>query len=187
MKDTTGRVTDRRFPMAGPACAARAARCAGASGELTVRVDSGFWSNDTITAVNRLDVRYTMAVRCATKGVADAIAVIPETAWRDIDYTCDGQAQVADCAYTTGKGRNAVTRRLVVRRTRLTGRPQQRLWPDWRHHAVLTDLDGTVRRCRQVPPSPRRGRARDPQPKEGAGLEHGPSGNFHANSAWLPA
>src|SRR4051812_18102185 len=100
-------------------------RRAGAAGTLTVRVDSGFWSNDTITALNRLDVRYTMAVRCGTKGIADAISAIDETAWRDIDYTPDGQAQVADCAYTTGTGRRRVTRRLVVRRTRLTGSAQQ--------------------------------------------------------------
>ena len=80
-------------------------RRAGATGPLTVRVDSGFWSNDTIVALNRLNVRYTMAVRCGTKGIADAIATIPETAWEDIDYTPDGQAQVADCAYTTGNGK----------------------------------------------------------------------------------
>ena len=60
------------------------------TGELTVRVDSGFWSNDTIATLNRLDVRYTMAVRCGTKGIADAIAAIDETAWVDIDYTPDG-------------------------------------------------------------------------------------------------
>ncbi|MEI7548103.1 MAG: IS1380 family transposase, partial [Actinomycetota bacterium] len=90
-------------------------RRADASGQLTVRVDSGFWSNDTIAALNRLDGRYTMAVRCGTKGIADAIATIPETAWVEIDYTPDGQAQVADCAYTTGRGTHAVTRRLVVR------------------------------------------------------------------------
>jgi hypothetical protein len=160
-------------------------RRAGASGELTVRVDSGFWSNDTITALNRLDVRYTMAVRCATKGIADAIAAIPETAWTEIDYTPDGQAQVADCAYTTGTGRNAVTRRLVVRRARLTGRAQQRLWPDWRHHAFLTDLNGNAvdvdrfHRHHAVVELAIR------DLKEGAGLEHVPSGNFHANSAWL--
>ncbi len=36
-------------------------RRGGASCELTVHVDSGFWSNDTITALNRLNVRHTMA------------------------------------------------------------------------------------------------------------------------------
>jgi hypothetical protein len=160
-------------------------RRAGATGPLTVRVDSGFWSNETIVALNRLDVRYTMAVRCGTKGIADAISAIDETAWEDIDYTPDGQAQVADCRYTTGTGNQKVTRRLVVRRTRLTGRAQQRLWPDWRHHAFLTDLDGTTvdvdkfHRHHAVVELAIR------DLKQGAGLEHVPSGNFHANSVWL--
>lgn len=160
-------------------------RRAGAAGELTVRVDSGFWSNDTIAELARLDVRYTMAVRCGTKAIAAAIAKIPETAWQDIDYTADGEAQVAECDYTTGQGQRAVTRRLVVRRTRLTGRAQQQLWPDWRHHGFLTDLDGAAvdvdrfHRHHAVVELAIR------DLKEGAGLEHVPSGNFHANSAWL--
>ena len=29
-----------------------------------------------------------------------------------------------------------------MRRTRLTDRRQLKLWPDWRHFAFLTDLDG---------------------------------------------
>jgi hypothetical protein len=160
-------------------------RRAGAAGELTVRVDSGFWSNDTIVALNRLNVRYTMAVRCATKGIADAIAAIPETAWVEIDYTPDGQAQVADCAYITGKGKHQVTRRLVVRRTRLTGRAQQRLWPDWRHHAFLTDLDAMVVEVDRFHRHHAVVELAIRDLKEGAGLEHVPSGNFHANSAWL--
>ena len=64
-------------------------RRAVATGELTVRVDSGFWSNDTIVALNRLDVRSTTGVRCGTKALTAAIAGIPETAWADIDYTPD--------------------------------------------------------------------------------------------------
>ena len=78
-----------------------------------------------------------------------------------------------------------MTRRLVVRRTRLTDPAQQRLWPDWRHHAFLTDLDGDAvtvdafhRRHAVVELAIR-------DLKEGAGLDHVPSGNFHANSAWL--
>ena len=119
-------------------------RRAGAGGQITVRVDSGFWSNETIATCDRLDVRYTMAVRTNTKGIAAAIAGIAEQAWVEIDYTADGQAQVAECEYTTGKGNKAVTRRLIVRRTRLTDTTQLKLWPDWRHHAFLTDLDGTA-------------------------------------------
>ena len=33
-------------------------------------------------------------------------------------------------------------RRLVVRRTRLTGARQARLWPEWRQFGFLTDLTG---------------------------------------------
>src|SRR5829696_6470053 len=85
-----------------------------------------------------------MAVRCHTPAIATAIAGIADSAWIDIDHTPDGDAQVADTADTTGTGRRRVTRRLIVRRTRLTNSAQQRLWPDWRHHGFVTDLDGAV-------------------------------------------
>ena len=152
-------------------------RRAGASGEIVVRFDSGFWSNDTIAALGRLDVRYTMAIRTNTKGPDAAIAAIPEDAWVDIDYTPGGRAQVAECAYKE--------RRLIVRRTRLTDRHQAALWPDWRHFGFLTDLAGDAveldafHRHHAVIELAIR------DLKEGAGLEHVPSGNFSANSAWL--
>jgi hypothetical protein len=152
-------------------------RRAGASGEIVVRVDSGFWSRDTIAILGRLGVRYTMAVRTGTKGVAAAIAAIDEDAWVDIDYPTGGQAQVAECVYQD--------RRLIVRRTRLTDEHQVRLWPDWRHFGFLTDLGGDAvtvdafHRQHAVIELDIR------DLKEGAGLEHVPSGNFHANGAWL--
>ena len=152
-------------------------RRAGATGELVMRFDSGFWSNDTLARLGRLDVRYTMAVRTNTKGIAAAIAGIDEDAWVEIDYTAGGQAQVAECVY---KGR-----RLIVRRTRLTDTYQAKLWPDWRHFGFLTDLDGDTvtvdafhRQHAVVELAIR-------DLKEGAGMEHVPSGNFSANSAWL--
>ncbi|MCA1709513.1 MAG: transposase [Actinobacteria bacterium] len=111
-------------------------RRAGASGEIVMRFDSGFWSKETIATLRRLDVRYTMAVRTNTAGIAAAIAAIDPDAWVDIDYTADGVAQVAECTYQG--------RRLIVRRTRLIGAAQRRLWPDWRHFGFLTDLDGEV-------------------------------------------
>ena len=162
-------------------------RRAGATGELTFRFDAGFWSNDTIKTLNRHQVRYTMAVRAGHKSIAAAIASIEETAWRSIDYPPGGQAQVAECAYTTGTGKRRVTRRLIVRRTRLVDTTQQRLFPDWRHHAFLTDLTGDAvdvdrfHRHHAVVELAIR------DLKQGAGLEHVPSGNFHANSAWLQA
>jgi hypothetical protein len=152
-------------------------RRAGAAGELVMRFDSGFWSGDTLKVLARHKVRYTMAVRTNTPAVAEAIAAIDKTAWTEIDYTPDGQAQVAE---TTYRGR-----RLIVRRTRLTDTRQARLWPDWRHFAFLTDLDGdavtidTFHRAHATIELAIR------DLKEGAGLEHCPSGNFSANSAWL--
>jgi hypothetical protein len=152
-------------------------RRAGAVGEIVMRFDSGFWSNDTIASLGRLNVRYTMAVRVNNKAPAKAIAAIAEDAWVDIDYTPDGQAQVAECTYNG--------RRLIVRRTRLTDRGQAKLWPDWRHFAFLTDLAGDTvtldafhRQHAVVELAIR-------DLKEGAGMDHVPSGNFSANSAWL--
>jgi hypothetical protein len=156
-------------------------RRAGAGGQLTMRMDSGFWAKTTITALKRLDVRFTMAVRCGFKAVAAAIDAIDENAWIDIKYPDGGQAQVAETSYTTGRH----TLRLVVRRTRLTGRAQQQLWPDWRHHAFLTDLDGTVVEVDKFHRQHAVVELAIRDLKEGAGLEHVPSGNFHANSAWL--
>jgi len=152
-------------------------RRAGAVGEVVVRMDSGFWSKDTIATLRRLDVRYTMAVRTGNTAIAAVIATIEDEAWADIDYTPDGQAQVAECTY---KGR-----RLIVRRTRLADTAQARLWPHWRHHGFLTDLEGDAvsvdafHREHAVVELDIR------DLKEGAGLEHVPSGSFDANSAWL--
>lgn len=152
-------------------------RRAGARGEIVARFDSGFWSNDTIEVLARLDVRYTMAVRTRTKGLAGAIAAIDEDAWVPIAYPAGGEAQVAECLYNK--------RRLIVRRTRLTTPAQARLWPHWRHFGFLTDLAGTAvdvdafhRRHAVVELAIR-------DLKEGAGLDHVPSGNFWANGAWL--
>lgn len=152
-------------------------RRAGATGEIVLRFDSGFWSSETIATCRRLDVRYTMAVRATTNAVRAAIAQISEDAWTQIDYPTDGMAQVAETVYGG--------RRLIVRRTRLVDRRQARLWPDWRHFAFLTDLTGPVAEIDAF----HRHHAvieldiRDI--KEGAGLEHMPSGEFNANSAWL--
>ena len=130
-------------------------RRAGALGEIVIRFDSGFWSNDTIAGLDRLNVRYTMAVRTNNKGPAKAIAGIDEDAWVDIDYTLDGQAQVAECTYNG--------RRLIVRRL---DRP-----PPSQAVARLASLrlPHRPRRRRGHPrrvPSPTRGRrARHPRPE----------------------
>ena len=97
----------------------------------------------------------------------------------------DGEAQVAECDYTSGAGTKRVTRRLVVRRTRLTRKTQQKLWPDWRHHAFLTDLNGDVIAVDRFHRKHATVELAIKDLKAGAGLEHLPSGVFWANSAWF--
>ena len=150
-------------------------RRAGATGELIMRFDSGFWSNRTIATLERLDVGYTMGVRMV-KSVVSAISAIDESAWTPIEYTCDGEAEVAECDY---KGR-----RLIVRRTRLVGR-QATLWPQWRHFAFVTDLEGDAVDVDAFHRAHARVELAIRDLKEGAGLEHVPSGHFFANAAWL--
>ena len=70
-----------------------------------------------------------------------------------------------------------------VRRT--INRRQLKLWPDWRHFAFLTDLDGDVVDIDAFHRAHATVELDIRDLKEGAGLEHIPSGNFHANSAWL--
>jgi hypothetical protein len=150
-------------------------RRAGATGELIMRFDSGFWSNATIAALGRLDVGYTMGVRMV-KSVFTEVSAIDEESWTPIDYTCDGVGEVAECLY---KGR-----RLIVRRTRLVGR-QATLWPEWRHLAFLTDLEGDPVDVDAFHRAHATVELAIKDLKEGAGMEHVPSGNFNANAAWL--
>jgi hypothetical protein len=152
-------------------------RRAGASGELTLRADSGFWSAKTIRACRRHQIRYSITVR-QTRPIRQAIATIDEQAWVEIVYPDGGLAQVAE---TRNNGD-----RLIVRRTRLLG-AQAELFPNWRYHAFVTDRVGTAVELDQ---DHRRHAVvelciRDL--KAGVGLQHFPSGKFNANAAWLLA
>jgi hypothetical protein len=150
-------------------------RRAGATGEVIVRFDSGFWSNATIAVLGRLGVGYTMGVRMV-KSVVSAVSAIAEESWTPIEYTCDGIAEVAECHYQG--------RRMIVRRTRLLGR-QATLWPEWRHFAFLTDQRGTAVEVDAFHRAHATVELAIKDLKEGAGMEHVPSGNFNANAAWL--
>jgi hypothetical protein len=120
-------------------------------------------------------VRYSITVN-QNKAVVRAIEAISEETWTPIDYTLGGEAQVSECSYGDGH-------RLVVRRTRLTGK-QAELFPTWRYHAFITDREGTA----VFLDADHRNHAvvelaiRDL--KEGAGMAHCPSGDFNANAAW---
>lgn len=150
-------------------------RRAGATGPITLRADSGFWSKKVIKACRDHDVRYSITVR-RHKAIVAAIDTIPETDWTTIDYTASGDAQVAETPYGDGH-------RLVVRRTRIKG-AQPALFDTWRHHAFICDTTATAvdadehHRAHAVVELAIR------DLKDGAGLNHCPSGQFHANGAW---
>ncbi len=150
-------------------------RRSGATGPLTLRADSGFHSKHVVAACRDHDVRYSITVK-QNKAVIRAIESIPEERWTGIDYTLGGQAEVAECPYGD-------RHRLVVRRTRLTGK-QAELFPSWRYHAFITDREGTAvfldadHRHHAVVELAIR------DLKEGAGMAHCPSGDFNANAAW---
>ena len=114
-------------------------RRAGASGALVLRADAGFFSYALIDTLGRLGVAYSVTVTINAQ-VRACIDAIDESAWRTIDYPDAGLAQVAETTYVSG--RRGKRRALRPRRApHSTGRPAQAaLWPDWRHHAFVTDL-----------------------------------------------
>lgn len=150
-------------------------RRAGARGPLVIRADSGFWSGKVIAALRAHGVRFSISVRSGDQKIAALIRGISEGDWQAIEYTAGGVAEVAE---TTYKGM-----RLVVRRTRLTG-AQTELFPDWRHHAFLTDRPGTPV---ELDASHRNHAVIELAIRDlkAEGLAHCPSGSFNANAAWV--
>ena len=159
---------------------------------LTVRADSGFFSYDMIKAVEAHKARYSITIPQNAK-VKAAVAAIDDDAWQAIACTRGGRAQVAETTIEPGRRGDALRGpdakpaklRLVIRRSRITG-AQGELWPNWRHHAFVTnrhDLDTAAADAFH------RGHAtvelaiRDL--KENSGLSRCPSGRFFANGAWL--
>ena len=159
-------------------------RRAGATGALTVRADGGFWNYPLIDTLSRLGVAWSVTVG-ANKHIRAAIGTISDDAWMSIVYPDGGEAQVAETVYVTGSGKRRRQLRLVVRRTRLTDPAQARLWPDWRHHAFITNVDLPTVEVDQFHRAHATVELAIRDLKQGAGLEHCPSGRFFANAAWL--
>ena len=123
----------------------RRARRAGAGGPINVRADSGFWSYAMLAGLDQLRVGWSITVRLNAK-VRATITAIDEGAWTAIDYPEGGVAQVAETELEMINSKKRSQRRkvrLVVRRTRLVG-PQAEFWPNWRHHAFVTNLDASA-------------------------------------------
>ena len=158
-------------------------RAAGATGALTLRGDSGFYSRKVVDACRAADVRYSITAKLHKGAIHTAIAAIAESAWVPIPYFADG-AEVAEISYRpfAGKGQPC---RLIVRRVKPTPGSQLALLATYAYHPFITDRSGDMveleadhRRHAEVENAIR-------DLKYGVGLNHLPSGRFGANAAWL--
>lgn len=160
-------------------------RDAGASGQLTVRADSGFYAHAVVAICRKLDVRFSITIRMSPT-IHRLIEAIPETAWAPIPYWLTGGADVAETTYTPfAQEKDAVPVRLIVRRVKPTPGSQLALLTLYDFHAFITDRDGETLTLE----ADHRGHAEIENAirdlKYGVALNHLPSGRFAANGAWL--
>ena len=157
----------------------------GASGQLTMRADSGFYTHAVVAVCRRMDVRFSITIR-QHKSLHNLIEAIPEDAWTPIPYWMDGAAAVAETTYTPFQTKpDAAPVRLIVRRVQPTPGSQLALFATYSYHGFITDRDGETleleadhRRHAEIENAIR-------DLKYGVGLNHLPSGRFAANGAWL--
>ncbi len=164
-------------------------RHAGATGQLTVRADSAFYSKTVIATATKFDVRFSITAR-QDKRIRAAIDAIDESAWQPIPYWLStpevSGADIAETPFTVfaRDSKHARQVRLVVRRVRPTPGSQLALFTTWDYHAFVTDRDLPLA---EVEADHRRHAVVEQSIAElkSAGLAHLPSGNFMANAAWL--
>ena len=160
-------------------------RYGGASGQLTMRADSGFYTHAVVSACRKMDVRFSITIR-QSASLRNFIEAIPEDAWPPIPYWMDGAAAVAETTYTPFRTEpDAAPARLIVRRVQPTPGSQWALFATYSYHGCITDRDGETleleadhRRHAEIENAIR-------DLKYGVGLNHLPSGRFAANGAWL--
>ena len=160
-------------------------RHAGATGQLTVRADSGFYTHDIVTVCRNNDVRFSITVRQHQR-LRELIEAIQEEDWMPIPYWMEGAAAVAETTYTPFRGEpDTAPVRLIVRRVRPTPGSQLALFASYSYHAFITDREGDIleleadhRRHAEIENAIR-------DLKYGVGLNHLPSGRFAANAAWM--
>ena len=160
-------------------------RHAGATGQLTMRADSGFYTHGVVSVCRKTKVRFSITIR-QRASPRNLIKAIPEDAWTPIPYWMDGVADVAETAYTPfGSRPDAAPVRLIVRRVKPAPGSQLALFASYSYHGFITDRDGETleleadhRRHAEVENAIR-------DLKYGVGLNHLPSGRFAANAAWL--
>ena len=117
-------------------------RYGGASGQLTMRADSGFYTHAMVSACRETNVRYSITVRQHAR-LRNIIEDIPEADWTPIPYWMDGAADVAETSYTPFQSEpDATPVRLIVRRVKPTPGSQLALFANYSYHAFITDREG---------------------------------------------
>ena len=160
-------------------------RYAGASGQLTMRADSGCYTHAVVAACRKMKVRFSITIR-QRQSLRNLIEAIPEADWTPIPYWMDGAADVAETTYTPFRTEpDAAPVRLVVRRVKPTPGSQLTLFATYSYHGFITDREGDTleleadhRRHAEIENAIR-------DLKYGVGLNHLPSGRFAANAAWM--
>ena len=74
-------------------------RYGGASGQLTMRADSGFYTHGVVSVCRAMAVRFSITIRQHAR-LRNLIEAIPEDAWTPIPYCMDGAAALAETTYT---------------------------------------------------------------------------------------
>ena len=117
-------------------------RHAGATGQLTVRADSGFYAHSVVSVCRKLNVRFSITIRQHAR-LRNLIEAIPETDWTPIPHWMDGAADVAETIYTPFQGESDTAPvRLIVRRVKPTPGSQLALFASYSYHGFITDRDG---------------------------------------------
>ena len=141
-------------------------RHAGATGQLTMRADSGFYTHAMVAVCRKAKVRFSITARQHPR-LRSIIEAIPEAEWTPIPYWMEGAADVAETDYTPFESKpDAATVRLIVRRVKPMPGSQLALFTNYSYHAFITDRAGWRHPVPGGRPSPpRRDRERHPRPQ----------------------
>jgi hypothetical protein len=176
------------------------ARQAGVTGLIVVRADSAYYNGAFVSACRRNNAHFSVTAGMDPK-IGRTIAGIGEDAWTPIEYPNAildedtgewiSDAEIAEVPYTAfaSSKKHRTHGRLIVRRVRrlnpkAQAQGQDELFAAYRYHAVFTDSPFGLAQAE----SQHRGHAIVEQVFADlfdGPLAHLPSGQFHANAAWL--
>ena len=147
-------------------------RYGGASWQLTVRADSGFYTHAVAAACRRMDVRVSITIRQHAT-LRNLIEAIPGEDRTPVPCRMDGAAAVAETTCTPFRTEpGAAPVRLTVRRVKPTPGSQLALFATGSYHGFITgrdgetlELEGNWRGTGGRPPPPRRDRERHSRPQ----------------------